>query len=99
MNSKFDSDKFQEILLRIDKIALDLDCSYALPVNENEDGTSDVYGIIIGDAEFISAIVKTLEINEFEAKKIAVPAGTKKPSHSPKKTDDSDDGNNDPTFH
>ena len=92
MNNKFDSDKIEDI-------AIELDCVYALPINEHPDGTSDVYGIIIGDPEFISAIVKTLEMNNFEAKQIAVPVGTKKPQHTPKKSDDTDDNGNDPTFH
>ena len=80
----YDDEKFEALVKKVEEMAADLNCSYAIPINELGDGTSDVYGIIIGDLTFIQAIMDIMNIDNIEAKPV------------PKKKKSNKD---DPTFH
>ena len=83
----YDDEKFEALVKKVEQLAADLGCSYAIPINELEDGTSEVYGVIIGDVNFIQSIMDTMNIENIETKEI------------PSTTSSTNKPDDDPTFH
>lgn len=84
-----DDEKLEALILRIEALASDMGFQYAIPIDEKDDGTSEVMGVIIGSTDFIASIVSSLDIGPV----VELPQGENK-LPALKKSDDDD-----PTFH
>lgn len=83
-----DDEKLEQILEKIEALAVELGFQYAIPLDEKEDGTSEILGVIIGGTDFIASVVSSLDVGPV----VELPEGKNK-LPAVKKTDD------DPTFH